>query len=93
MSSETDNEVFRTNVLAEIKSIIEELHELKNFKRELAKKSTKRKPARKSKAKRKTVKRKPARKSKAKRKTNRRRQVLGKPNYLTNLCPNQYEYS
>ncbi len=73
MSIEEDKETFRKNVLAEIKSIIEELHELKNFKRELVKKSNKRKPARKSKAKRKTVKRKPARKSKAKRKTVKRK--------------------
>ncbi len=44
--------------------------------------------------KRKTVKRKPAKKrTKAKRKTSRRRQIPGKPNYLTNLCPNQYEKS
>lgn len=54
MSTETNNEVFRKNVLAEMKSIIEELHELKNFKREMAKKSTKKKPAGKTKAKRKT---------------------------------------
>ena len=73
MSAETDNEKFRTTVLAEIKEIIEELHKLKNIKRSIVKKSSKRKPARKSKAKRKTVKRKPARKSKAKRKTARRR--------------------
>ena len=73
MSTEPNNEAFRKNVLAEIKSIIEELHELKNYKRALVKKSTKRKPARKSKAKRKTVKRKPARKSKAKRKTVKRK--------------------
>ncbi len=44
--------------------------------------------------KRKTVKRKPAkRRTKAKRKTRRRRQIPDKPNYLTNLCPNQYDNS
>ena len=77
MSTETDNEAFRKNVLAEIKSIIEELHELKNFKRGMTKKSSKRKTARrtvKRKTARRTVKRKTARSgTKAKRKTSRRR--------------------
>ena len=42
MSTETNNDVFRSNVLAEIKKIQDEL---KNLKRKIIKKSTKRKPA------------------------------------------------
>ena len=80
MSSETNNDAFRANVLAEIKSIIAELQELKNFKtkvvrkparRTTKKKTAKRKPARKT-TKRKAAKRKPARRT-TKRRTSRRR--------------------
>ena len=97
MSTETNNDSFITNMLATIKEIQGELNELKIIKRGIVKKSTKRKPARRSKAKRKTakrtVKRKPARRSKAKRKTARRRQIPSKPSYLTNLCPDQCDNS
>ncbi len=69
----------------------------KSVKRKSARKSVKKKSARKSvkkKSARKSVKKKSARKgTKSKRKTSRRRQISGKPSYLTNLCPNQYENS
>ena len=84
MLVEISNETFRANMISEIKSIQKELNELKIVKSGIVKKSTKRKTARNT-VKRKTV--------KAKRKTNRRRQVLDMPNYLTNLCTNQYENS
>ena len=88
MSTETNNDSFITNMLATIKEIQGELNELKIIKRGIVKKSVKRKTARKS------VKRKTARRgTKSKRMAKRRRQVSGKPNYLTNLCPNQYENS
>ena len=57
MSTEPNNDAFKAGVLEEIKDIIEELHKLKNIKRNIIKKSTKRNPARKSKAKRKTTRR------------------------------------
>ena len=64
----------------------------RTVKRKTSRRTVKRKTARrtvKRKTARRTVKRKTARRgTKAKRKTNRRRQVLGKPSYLTNLCPN-----
>ena len=62
MSSEISNETFRSNILAEIKSIQEELNKLKTVKR----KAVKRKPARRT-AKRKTVKRKAAKRKPARR--------------------------
>ena len=97
MSTETNNDAFIANMLATIKEIQGELNELKIIKRGIVKKSTKRKTARrtvKRKTARRTVKRKTARRgTKTKRKMNRRRQFQGKPNYLTNLCPNQYESS
>ena len=86
MLVEMSNETFRANMISEIKSIQKALNELKTRKRGITKKSTKRKTARR------TVKRKTARRT-VKRKTSRRRQVPDKPNYLTNLCPNQYENS
>lgn len=79
MSAEINSDSFRENILAVIKEIQVELNKLKTIKRDVVKKSTKKKPA-----KRRTV---------AKRKPARRRQVPGKPSYLTNLCPNQYENS
>jgi len=54
MSTEINNDVFRSNVLTEIKKIQDELNELKNLNRKIIKKSTKRKPVEK------TAKRKPA---------------------------------
>ena len=77
MSAETNNDQFRANVLAEIKNIIEELHELKNFKRQIVKKSTKRKPARRT-VKKKTVKRKAAKRKPARR-TVKKKTVKRKP--------------
>ena len=83
MSAEISNDEFRADMIKQIKEIQETLNELKIIKTSAGKKSTERKTA-----KRKTVKRKTA-----KRKTSKRRQIPGKPNYLTNLCPNQYENS
>ena len=83
MSTETNNDSFVANMLATIKEIQVELNELKIIKRNIVKKSTKRKPARKVKRKpARKVKRKPARKvkrkpakrrTKSKRKASRRR--------------------
>ncbi len=79
MSTETSNDAFRANMIAQIKEIQEMLNELKIIKTRGGKKSTKRKTAKRKTvkrkpAKRKTVKRKPAkRRTKAKRKTSRRR--------------------
>ena len=80
--SETNNDAFKEEIIAEIKRIQSELNELKNIKINIGRKSArknaakkkvvKRKPARKSTAKKKVVKRKPARKS-TKRKTSRRK--------------------
>jgi len=77
MSDEINNDSFKTEMIAEIKRIQIELNELKNIKRNIIKKSKKRKPARKSAAKKKTVKRKPARKSAAKKKTVKRKPRRG----------------
>ena len=85
MSVDASNDTFRKNMLDEIKRIQNELIELKNIKENITK------PARKTAAKKKAVKRKPARKTAAKRKA--RRQTQFKPNCLTNLCLNQYEYT
>ncbi len=99
MSAEINSDSFRENILAVIKEIQGELNKLKTIKRDVVKKSTKKKTAKrrtiaKRKPARKTVKRKTAkRRTIAKRKPARRRQVPGKPSYLTNLCPNQYENS
>ena len=63
--SETNDESFRTEMIAEIKRIQSELNELKTAKKNIVKKPSKRNT---------TAKRKPARKvSKTKRKTSRRR--------------------
>ena len=64
--SETNNDSFKAEIIAEIKRIQSELNELKDIKKNIGKK-----PARKSAAKKKVVKRKPTRKS-DKRKTTRR---------------------
>ena len=88
MSAEINSDSFRINILAVIKEIQEELNKLKTINRGVVKKSTNRRTARKS-VKRKTAKRRTV----SKRKTSKRRQISGKPNYLTNLCPNQYENS
>ena len=75
MSTETNNDAFISNTLAEIKEIQGELNELKIMKRSIGRKSTKRKTVRRT-VKRKParkVKRKPARRTKAKRKTSMRR--------------------
>ena len=95
MSAEISNDAFKANMIAQIKEIQEMLNELKIIKRGGGKKSTKRKTAkRRTISKRKTVKRKTAKRGTiSKRKTSRRRQITGKPNYLTNLCPNLYENS
>ncbi len=61
MSTETNNDSFRTNILAEIKRMKGELNELKIIKKNIVKKSTTKKTARKA------VKKKTARK------TNKRR--------------------
>jgi len=82
--SDTNNDSFRTEMIAEIKRIQSELNELKDIKKSMTrkparkttakKKVAKRKPDRKTTAKKKVAKRKPARKtSKPKRKTTRRR--------------------
>jgi len=83
--SETNNDSFKADILAEIKFIQTELNKLKLIKKNDLKKSpkkktaakkkvVKRKPARKTTAKKKVVKRKPARKnSKPKRKKTGRR--------------------
>jgi len=72
--SEANNDSFRTEMIVEIKKIQSELNELKTIKKNIVKKSTKRKPDRKAVAKKKIVKGKPARKtSKPKRKATRRR--------------------
>jgi hypothetical protein len=84
MSTEKNNDAFIANMLTTIKEIKAELNELKIIKRSIAKKSTKRKPARKVKRKpARKVKRKPARKVKRKpaRKVKRKpaRKVKRKP--------------
>ena len=79
MSAEISNDEFRADMIKQIKEIQETLNELKIIKTSAGKKSTERKTA-----KRGTI---------SKRKTSRRIQIPGKPNYLTNLCPNQYESS
>ena len=61
MSDEINNDSFKTEIIAEIKKNQMELNELKNIKINIVQKSKKRKPARKSAAKKKTVKRKPRR--------------------------------
>ncbi len=61
--SETNNDSFKTEMIAEIKRIQTELNELKNIKKNIGRKTV---------AKKKAVKRKPARKT-AKRKTTRRK--------------------
>jgi len=72
--SETNNDSFRTEMIIEIKKIQSELNKIKTIKKNIVKKSTKRKPSRQTVAKKKIVKRKPARKdSKLKRKATRRR--------------------
>jgi hypothetical protein len=73
LMSETNNESFKAEMIAEIKRIQSELNELKIIKKNIVKKSAKkkvvkRKPARKTTAKKKVVKRKPARKTTAKKK-------------------------
>ena len=81
--SETNNDSFKAEMIAEIKKIQSELNELKIIKKNIVKKSSKRKtvvkkkvvkrkPARKTAVKKKVVKRKPARKT-VKRKTTRRK--------------------
>ena len=80
--SETTNDSFKAEMIAEIKKIQTELNKLKNIKKSIGrkparksvvkKKVVKRKPARKSVVKKKVVKRKPARKT-IKRKTTRRK--------------------
>ena len=76
MSADANNQSFKENMIAEIKRIQEELNELKDLKVNISKKSTTRKPAkkttkRKTAAKKKSVKRKPAKKT-TKRKTVRK---------------------
>jgi hypothetical protein len=66
--SETNNDSFKAEMIAEIKRIQTELNELKDIKKNIGKK-----PARKSAAKKKVVKRKPARKSAAKKKVVKRK--------------------
>ena len=56
--SDTNNDSFRTEMIAEIKRIQSELNELKDIKKRIA-----RKPARKTTVKKKVVKRKPVRKT------------------------------
>ena len=80
--SEANNDSFKAEMIAEIKRIQTELNELKEIKKNIVKKPSrkstvkkkvvKRKQARKSTAKKKVVKRKPARKA-VKRKTTRRK--------------------
>ncbi|KFM16624.1 hypothetical protein AAA799P11_01093 [Marine Group I thaumarchaeote SCGC AAA799-P11] len=75
MSVDVNSQSFKEEMIAEIKRIQNELNELKNLKVNISKKSTARKPAkkttkRKTAAKKKTVKRKPAKKT-TKRKTRR----------------------
>ena len=65
--SETNNDSFKAEMIAEIKKIQTELNKLKDIKKSIG-----RKPARKSAVKKKAVKRKPARKT-IKRKTTRRK--------------------
>ena len=81
--SETNNDSFKAEMIAEIKRIQTELNELKEIKKNIVKKpvrksaakkkGVRRKPARKSAAKKKVVKRKPARKSAAKKKVVKRK--------------------
>ncbi len=79
MSTEINSDSSRENILAVIKEIQGELNKLKTIKRDVVRKSTKRKPAKrrtvtKRKSARKTVKRKTAqRRTIAKRKPARRR--------------------
>ena len=68
MSVDVNTQSFKEDMIAEIKRIQEELNELKNLKANISKKSTTRKPAkkttkRKTAVKKKTVKRKPAKKT------------------------------
>jgi hypothetical protein len=63
--SETNNDSFKVEIIAEIKRIQIELNELKDIKKKIEKK-----PAKKTAAKKKAVKRKPAKKT-IKRKTTR----------------------
>jgi hypothetical protein len=80
--SETNNDSFKAEIIAEVKRMQRELTELKEIKKNIVKKSArktvvkkkvvKRKPARKTVVKKKVVKRKPARKT-TKRKATRRR--------------------
>ena len=99
MSTEANNDVFRTSMLAEIKKIQRELNELKIIKKNIVKKSTKRKaskrkvPPKRKASKRKAPPKRKASKKTAKRKIVRRKQISNIPNYLTNLCLNQYDYS
>ncbi len=58
--SETNNGLFKAEIIAEIKKIQSELNELKSIKKEIVKKSTTRKPAKKSVVKKKEAKRKPS---------------------------------
>ena len=67
--SETNNDSFKAEMIAEIKRIQTELNELKEIKKNIVK----RKPARKSTVKKKVVKRKPARKSTVKKKAVKRK--------------------
>ncbi|MCV0431605.1 hypothetical protein, partial [Nitrosopumilus sp.] len=71
--SETSNDSFRIEMVAEIKKIQSELNELKAMKRNIAKTPSKRKPAKKTVAKKKAVKRKPAKKTVAKKKAVKRK--------------------
>ena len=82
MSVDTSNDIFRKNMLDEIKKIQNELIELKNIKKNITKpkrktaskkKVVKRKPARKTASKKKEVKRKPARKTASKKKVVKRK--------------------
>ena len=80
--SETNNDSFKAEIIAEVKRMQRELTKLKEIKKNIVKKSArktvvkkkvvKRKPARKTVVKKKVVKRKPARKT-TKRKATRRR--------------------
>ena len=71
--SDTNNDSFKAEMIAEIKRIQLELNELKIIKENITKKAAKRKPAKKTVAKKKVAKRKPAKKTVAKKKVAKRK--------------------
>ena len=63
MSENTSSQSFKESMMAEIKRIQNELNELKNLKTNISKKSTTKKPAKKTTKKKTAAKKKPAKKT------------------------------